>query len=158
MQTGAGASRRLHVPLTVHDALRRGRATEAARRLREANPGMDARSARAAVAEVARRPHGRIEGVAAPAGEGETLPIEVVAKLATGNARDAARRLRETLPGLSEEEARETVARHASPLLQRARTETVVRGDSGRFGWLGWLLALLAAAAGGLALLQGGGG
>ena len=47
------SSSRLHVPLAVQDALRRGRPAEAAQRLREANPGLDLRQARTALAEVA---------------------------------------------------------------------------------------------------------
>ena len=99
---------------------------------------------------VAARPRPR-SGCAKPT----PLPSEVAAKLATGNTEDVARRLRETQPGLSEDEAREAVERHASPLLRKqARTETVVRGDSGRMGWAGWLLVLLAAA-GALMVWQG---
>ncbi|PJJ97343.1 hypothetical protein CO641_10130 [Lysobacteraceae bacterium NML91-0213] len=142
------------MPLAVQDALRRGRPTEAAQRLREANPGLDMRQARTAIAEVARRPPGVMDSGSDPVGH-DTLPSEVAAKLATGNTEDAARRLRDTQPGLSEEEAREAVERHASPLLrQQARTETVVHGDSGRMGWAGWLLGLLVVA-GALMVWQG---
>lgn len=152
--TTTSSASRLHVPLAVQDALRRGRPTEAAQRLREANPGLDLRQARTALAEVARRPPGVMDSGSDPVGQ-DTLPSEVAAKLATGNTEDAARRLRETQPGLSEDEAREAVERHASPLLRKqARTETVVRGDSGRMGWAGWLLVLLAAA-GALMVWQG---
>ncbi|WP_058834008.1 hypothetical protein [Luteimonas abyssi] len=156
MRSAAEASARLHVPLSVQDALRRGRPGEAARLLREANPGLDPARAKAAVADVARHPPGQLEGMDAPAGDCDTLPTEVAAKLATGNTRDAARRLRETQPGLSEEEAQKTVERHASPLMRQARTETVVHGDSGQLGWLGWVLLLLVAA-GGMAFWQAGG-
>ena len=153
-QTASHAPR-LHVPLAVQDALRRGRPVEAARLLRDANPGLDLRQARAALAEVARRPPGVASDGTEPVDSG-SLPTEVAARLATGNAEEAARRLRESQPGLSEEEARATVERHASPLLRQARTTTVMHGDSRRLGWVGWLLALLAAA-GGMAFWQGGG-
>ena len=151
---------RLHVPLPVHDALRRGRPIEAVKALRDANPGLDLRTARDAVERLARNPAStlvdddpyRPADSAAPVGA-ETLPSEVAAKIATGNTIDAAKRLRDAKPGLSEAEAHEAVKRHASPLLQEARTETVVRGDSGNYGWLGWVLALVVA--GGFALWLG---
>ncbi|MCD9028863.1 hypothetical protein LDO26_11660 [Luteimonas sp. BDR2-5] len=155
---------RLHVPLPVHDAMRRGRPVEAVRLLRAANPGLGLDDARTAIERLARYPSSTLEDDdpyrptdgAAPADCG-TVPTEVAAKIATGNTGDAARRLREAQPGLSESEARDTVERLASPLLQEARTETVVRGDSGRHGWLGWVLLLVALGVG-LALLSGGAG
>ena len=73
----------------------------------------------------------------------DTLPSAVAAKIATGNTLDAARRLRDAKPGLSDAEAREAVARHCSPLLREAREETVVEGDSRRYGWLAWVAALV---------------
>lgn len=154
MATVSAGSGRLHVPLAVQDALRRGRPAEAARLLREANPGIGPKEARAALADISRAPAGRIEGVAPPAGAGQ-LPTEVAAKLAIGHTREAAQRLRDSQPGLSEEEARQIVEQRASPLLQHARTGTIVRGDSGRFGWAGWLLVLVAAGVG-LSLWLGG--
>ncbi|MCD9033760.1 hypothetical protein LDO32_18775 [Luteimonas sp. Y-2-2-4F] len=154
MATVSAGSGRLHVPLAVQDALRRGRPVEAARLLRKANPGVGPKEARAALADISRAPAGRIEGVAPPAGVGE-LPTEVAAKLAIGHTREAAQRLRDSQPGLSEDEAREIVERRASPLLQQARAGTIVRGDSGRFGWVGWLLVLVAAGTG-LSLWLGG--
>lgn len=141
---------RLHVPLPVHDALRRGRPVEAIRSLRQANPGLDPQGARDAIERLARNPASTLapdDPYAprrdAPPPGGDTLPSEVAAKIATGNMIDAATRLQDAQPGLSDEQAREAVRRHASPLLQEARTETVVRGDSGRYGWLAWLLAVV---------------
>ena len=66
----------------------------------------------------------------------DTLPSAVAAKIATGNTLDAARRLRDAKPGLSDAEAREAVARHCSPLLREAREDehvqsVVLRVDSG---------------------------
>ena len=155
------ASDRLHVPLPVHDALRRGRPAEAVKALREANPGLDARSARAAVERIARDPATTLADDdpyrpapgAAPGGS-DTLPSAVAARIATGNVVDAARSLRDARPDLSAAEAEAAVTRHASPLLQQARTETVVQGDSRRFGWAVWVLLLVALGAG-LALLSG---
>ncbi|PBJ82578.1 hypothetical protein CMZ84_10515 [Lysobacteraceae bacterium NML93-0399] len=152
---------RLHVPLPVHDALRRGRMSEAVTHLREANAGLSSAEARDAVQRLAANPSGALDaddpfrpsGGAAPQDSG-TLPSEVAAKLATGNTLDAARRLRDVKPGLSEAEAREEVAKHSSPLLREARQETVVQGDSGRYGWLGWVLALVVIG-GGLAIWLG---
>ncbi|WP_101925139.1 MULTISPECIES: hypothetical protein [Luteimonas] len=146
---------RLHVPLPVHDALRRGQPVEAMQALRDANPGLDARAARDALGHLARHSAATFgdddryarSDAAAPVGDA-TLPSAVAAKIATGNTVDAARRLRETRPGLSEAEAEDAVRRHASPLLQQARTETVVHGDSGRYGWVGWVAALLVVAVG----------
>lgn len=150
---------RLHVPLTVHDALRRGRGTEAVKCLREANPGLSAEAARRAVRRLGQGvPANRLGDAAQPQpgalpDQAAPLPSEVAARLATGNKRDAARCLREKQPGLDEDEALEAVERHASPLLLReAREDTVAVGDSGRFGWVLWTLALLAAGAA-LALL-----
>ncbi len=151
---------RLHVPLPVHDALRRGRPIEAIKALRDANPGLDLRAARDAVERLARNPASTLvendpygpTATSAPL-DADTLPSEVAAKIATGNTRDAARRLRDVKPGLTEEEAHEAVKRRASSLLQEARTETIVRGDSGRYGWVLWVLALLIAA-GGVAMWQ----
>ncbi|MGO3126517.1 MAG: hypothetical protein ACTIJY_00440 [Luteimonas sp.] len=154
-------STRLHVPLAVHDALRRGRVIEAIKHLRDANAGLKLADARDAVQRLADNPSDALDpddpfrpaDGNAPQATG-TLPSEVAAKLATGNTVDAARRLRDVKPGLSEEAAREAVARHSSPLLREARQETVVRGDSGRYGWLGWVLALLIIG-GGLAIWLG---
>jgi len=153
--TAVSRSSRLHVPLAVHDALRRGRVAEAVQHLRDANAGLKLADARNAVQRLAENPSGALDaddpfqpsGGAAPEATG-TLPSEVAAKLATGNAVDAAKRLRDVKPGLSEEEAREAVAKHSSPLLREARQETVVRGDSGRYGWLGWVLVLVVVGAG----------
>lgn len=142
---------RVHVPLTVHDALRRGEGAQALRLLKQANPGLDP----AAAEDVAQRlgrgePAGRLADDA-PAASGAlppqtgALPTEVAAKLATGNVRDAARRLCDRQPGLSQAAALETVQQHASPLLRQAREETVVTGDSRQYGWVGWTLALLVA-------------
>lgn len=154
-------SSRLHAPLAVHDALRRGRVSEAIRHLRDANPGLGAADARAAVQRLAENPSDALDpddpfqpaGGAAPEATG-TLPSEVAAKIATGNTVDAARRLRDVKPGMSEDAAREAVARHCSPLLSEAREETVVRGDSGSYGWLGWVLAVVVIG-GGLAVWLG---
>jgi hypothetical protein len=154
-------STRLHVPLAVHDALRRGRVIEAIKHLRDANAGLKLADARDAVQRLAENPSDALDpddpfrpaDGNAPQSTG-TLPSEVAAKLATGNTVDAARRLRDVKPGLSEEAAREAVARHSSPLLREARQETVVRGDSGRYGWLGWVLALVIIG-GGLAVWLG---
>ncbi|NYZ62435.1 hypothetical protein [Luteimonas deserti] len=152
---------RLHVPLTVHDALRRGKPDEAVRLLRTANPSLDASGARDAVQRLAANPSDPLDDDDAyrPAGADvptatDTLPTEVAAKIATGNTVDAARRLRDAKPGLSDAEAREAVARHGSPLLSEARDETVVRGDSGRYGWVGWVLAIVIVG-GGLAVWLG---
>ncbi len=147
---------RLHVPLTVHDALRRGRPRDAERAMREANPGLDAAAARDAVQRLAADPAGSLDdddpyrprAGAAPIAAG-TLPSEVAAKIATGNTLDAAKRLRDAQPGLSEDEAREAVSRHCSPLLREAREETVVAGDGRDYGWVGWVLALVVLGVGG---------
>lgn len=141
--------RRLHVPLTVHDALRRGRAAEAVKYLRHANAELDEHAALEVLQRLGRgEPVNRLEDEA-PSGalppQTDTLPTDVAAKLATGNALDAARCLREKQPGLGEAEALEAVQRHASPLLRQAREETVVPGDSGRYGWVLWTLGLVAA-------------
>ena len=149
---------RLHVPLAVHDALRRACPDEAAGLMRQANPGLGRADAIDAIQRLAANPSDRLDdndpyqatAGAAPAESG-VLPSEVAAKIATGNIVDAARRLRDAKPGLSEDAARDAVARHCSPLLREAREETVVPGDSGRYGWLGWVL-LLVAAGGGVAL------
>lgn len=154
-------SSRLHVPLAVHDALRRGRVNEAIKHLRGANAGLAAADARVAVQRLAENPSAALDpddpfrpaGGAAPEATG-TLPSEVAAKIATGNTRDAAKRLRDVKPGLSEEAARDAVAKHGSPLLSEARQETVVRGDSGSYGWLGWVLAIVVIG-GGLAIWLG---
>jgi len=154
-------STRLHVPLAVHDALRRGKAIEAIKHLRDANRGLGLADARAAVQRLAENPSDALEhddpfrpaGGAAPEATG-TLPSEVAAKLATGNTVDAARRLRDVKPGLTEEAARDAIAKHGSSLLREARQETVVRGDSGQFGWLGWVVVLVMVG-GGLAIWLG---
>ncbi len=154
-------STRLHVPLAVHDALRRGSAIEAIKQLRDANPDLKLADARDAVQRLADNPSDALDpddrfrpaGGAAPPSSG-TLPSEVAAKLATGNILDAAKRLRDVKPGLSEEAARDAIAKHGSSLMREARQETVVRGDSGQFGWLGWVLALVVVG-GGLAIWLG---
>ena len=46
------------------------------------------------------------------------------------------------------------MARHCSPLLREAREETVVEGDSRRYGWLAWVAALVIVG-GGLAIWLG---
>ncbi|TDK33855.1 hypothetical protein [Luteimonas terrae] len=152
---------RLHVPLEVHDALRRGSVIEAIKHLRDANTGLLLSDARDAAQRLAENPSDALDaddpfqprGGAAPQASG-TLPSEVAAKVATGNTRDAAKRLRDIKPGLSEEDAQREVAKHCSPLLREARQETVVQGDSGRYGWLGWVLALVVIG-GGLAIWLG---
>lgn len=152
---------RLQVPLAVPDALRRGRPREAERVLREANPGLDAADARQAIVRLAANPSDPLDdndpyrpGAGASALTTDTLPSEVAASIATGNTVDAARRLQDVRPDLSEADARDAVARHCSPLLRQAREHTVVRGDSGRYGWLGWALAVVVIG-GGLAVWLG---
>lgn len=159
--TAVSRSSRLHVPLQVHDALRRGRVAEAVKHLRAANAGLSLEDARGAVQRLAHDPSDALDaddpfrptGGAAPQATG-TLPSEVAAKIATGNTIDAAKRLRDVKPGLSEAQAHEEVAKHCSPLLREARQETVVRGDSGRYGWVWWILALVIVG-GGVALWLG---
>ncbi|MBB3344243.1 hypothetical protein [Luteimonas sp. RC10] len=144
----------LHVPPPVHDLMRRGRTIEAIKALRDANPGLSLRAAKDTVEALDGRddPY-RPSSQARPVGEA-TLPTEVAARIATGNTEDAARRLRELDPALDDEAARQTVSRHASPLLREARQETVVVGDSGRYGWLLWVALLLVLGVG-LALWMG---
>ncbi|KLJ00981.1 hypothetical protein [Luteimonas sp. FCS-9] len=142
----------LHVPPGVHDQLRRGRKVEAIKTLVDANPGVGLRQAKTAVEALASAGGGEISSDrpstgARPVGEA-TLPSEVAARIATGNTEDAARRLRELDPALDEDAARRTVSRHASPLLREARQETVAPGDSGRYGWLVWVVLLVALAVG----------
>ncbi|MEN5116452.1 hypothetical protein ABE488_03815 [Luteimonas sp. TWI662] len=138
----------LHVPSPVHDLLRRGRKVEAIKILRDANPGLSLRAAKDSVDALdGRDDRYRPSSQASPVGEA-TLPTEVAARIATGNTEDAARRLREFDPALDDEAARQTVSRHASPLLREARQETVVAGDSGRYGWLLWVALLLALSVG----------
>ncbi|PBS13150.1 hypothetical protein CMZ82_05900 [Lysobacteraceae bacterium NML93-0792] len=141
---------RVYAPLAVHDALRRGKPDEAVSLLRDANPGLGRDEARQAVQRLAANPSDpldhddpfRLTGSDVPTAS-DTLPSAVAAKIATGNTLDAARRLRDAKPGLSDAEAREAVARHCSPLLRKAREETVVEGDSRRYGWLAWVAALV---------------
>lgn len=152
---------RVHAPLAVHDALRRGQPDEAVSLLRTANPGLDRDAARHAVQRLAANPSDPLDhdDPFRPAGRdvptaSDTLPSAVAAKIATGNTVDAARRLRDTQPGLSESQAREAVARHCSPLLREARQETVVEGDGRHYGWVGWVAALVIVG-GGLAIWLG---
>lgn len=152
---------RVHAPLAVHDALRRGQPDEAVSLLRGANPGLGRDDARRAVQRLAANPSDPLDldDPFHPAGSdvptaSDTLPSAVAAKIATGNTLDAARRLRDAKPGLSDAEAREAVARHCSPLLREAREETVVEGDSRRYGWLAWVAALVIVG-GGLAIWLG---
>jgi len=150
-----------HLTCLIRDALRRRSVMEAIKHLRDANPGMGLADARDAVQRLANDPSAWLDpddlsrpaGGAAPPSSG-TLPSEVAAKIATGNTVDAAKRLRDAKPGLSEEAARDAIAKHGSSLMREARQETVVRGDSGQFGWLGWLLALVIVG-GGLAIWLG---
>ena len=112
---------RVHAPLAVHDALRRGKPDEAVSLLRDANPGLGRDEAREAVQRLAANPSDPLDhddpfrptGSDVPTAS-DTLPSAVAAKIATGNTLDAARRLRDAKPGLSDAEAREAVARQKS--------------------------------------------
>ena len=118
----AAAVEALHAYSLVHDDLpamddddlRRGQPDEAVSLLRGANPGLGRDDARLAVQRLAANPSDPLDpdDPFHPAGSdvptaSDTLPSAVAAKIATGNTLDAARRLRDAKPGLSDAEARE---------------------------------------------------